>query len=126
LVALFITSILSLAFYSCKQEALLDSEQIIKPYDAKFLEFKDTQEFTTKLSEIAKMKRGDLDKWESSQDFTSLRNIYESILDIELKMIEEEDLLIKNTPSLKLKMQHKFSEIYEQKKELSSQTTVLK
>jgi hypothetical protein len=48
----------------------------------KYLEFKDFLDFHEKLKSLEKQSRIELDAWNTQMNFTSLRSIYERIIDI--------------------------------------------
>lgn len=120
LVALFATCIISYVLSSCRDNAipLQEKSKVSESYNSTFLEFKDVKAFMAKLTEVSKMKKEQLGEWEQSRGFVSMRSIYENILDLELKTIEEEEQKINDNPSLKSQMKHKFSDLYGNNKEV--------
>jgi hypothetical protein len=63
--------------------------------DEKYLEFSDKANFDSTLKVLAGKSRQELDVWDRSNNFTSLRNVYESIIEEENSNWTDEENLIK-------------------------------
>ncbi len=114
----------AIMMFSCQKDTSLPplSSDIGGTGD-KYLEFKDRTEFDNKLLDLSKKSRKELDDWDKSNNFTSLRSLYEKIVEEEEANILKEEEVIKQNPELKSTMKHKYSSLLKQTTETISYST---
>lgn len=111
-------TLVMLLFGACQNDktTLPNSEQVGP--QAAYLQFEKPEDFKKALLETSKMGREQLDVWDKSKGFVSLRSIYNQIVDEESIAFDEEEKMIHKNPSLIKTLKHKSSRKIDEVKSL--------
>lgn len=85
-----------------------DNRSMLEKADA-FLHFSSNEAFEDSVKLLSSLTRSELDSWEHSRKFVSLRNTYETIIDQETAQADLEELQIRQNANLLKTMKHKFT-----------------
>ncbi len=85
------------------------SDQIVLENADNYLTFSSHETFEDSIKILSKLDRSQLDTWEKSKKFSSLRRVFEAIVDHEIIQADIEEKLILKDPSLLKTMKHKIS-----------------
>ena len=106
--------------FACQKESSLIPTATSSQISENYLEFKDKDEFDKTVKDLAKKSRQELDDWDKTKNFVSLRGLFDRIVDEENTTADKEDALIKENPKLKSTMKHQYSSLLNECKQMIS------
>jgi hypothetical protein len=98
-----------LLFGACQNDKTAQPNPVPVGSQATYLRFDTPEDFKKALMETSKMSRKELDDWDKSKGFVSLRSIYEQIVDEENEAFDAEEKMIQKNPMLVKTLKHKNS-----------------
>jgi len=94
---------------TAKVDRMSPSGRMILENASSYLTFSTHQAFADSVQLLSKLNRSQLDSWEKSTKFSSLRRVYETIVDHEIRQADIEEQMIMKDKSLLRTMKHKIS-----------------
>jgi hypothetical protein len=117
-------------FFSCETEDVVSSKNIIQTTTIdplledreNFLVFSSLNSLDDSVKILTAFNRHQLDSWEKSKNFISLRRTFETILDFEINQNIIEEEMIKSNKSLIKTLKHKYSPLINNNREMISKS----
>jgi len=111
-------TLVMLLFGACQNDkTTLPNPEQVGP-QAAYLQFEKPEDFKNALMETSKMSREELNAWDKTKGFVSLRSIYEQIVDEESAAFDAEEKMIQKNPMLVKTLKHKNSNKLDEVKSL--------
>lgn len=116
--ASFSVTLVMLLFGACQNDKTAQPNPVQVGTQATYLRFDTPEDFKKALMETSKMSREELDAWDKTKGFISLRSIYEQIVDEESAAFDAEEKMIQKNPTLMKTLKHKNSNKIDEVKSL--------